>query len=403
MLKLALRNIFRQRVRTLMTLAAIVFGAVGIVLSGGFVQDIFIQLGEAIIHSQSGHLQLAKKGFFSEGSRSPDKYLIADPKAEQERLRALPQVADAMARLSFSGLLNNGKTDLPIVGEAIEPDAEARLGTHLLVSSGRQLTGKDRYGALIGEGLAFSLKLAVGDRVTLLASTPDGAMNTAELEVIGVFQSFSKDYDARAVKISLAAGQELLNTRGANIVVVALKQTIDTAAVAQELTSSLAVRGLEVKTWEELNDFYANTVALYDRQFAVLQLIILAMVLLSVINTVNMTVYERVAEFGTMRALGNRSTRVLALIMTESLLLGLIGAVIGVVLGVLLALAISAVGIPMPPPPNANVGYTAHVRVVPAIVASAFAVGVLAASLAALVPALRVSRMPVEEALRQSV
>jgi putative ABC transport system permease protein len=403
MLRLALRNISRQRVRTLMTLAAIVFGVVGIILSGGFVYDMFIQLGEALIHSQSGHLQLAKKGYFSEGSRSPDKYLIDAPEAEQARIRALPEVADAMLRLSFSGLLNNGKTDLPVVGEAIEPEEEARFGTHLVVAEGRQLNSKDRYGALVGQGLASSLKLRIGDRVTLLATTPDGAMNTSELEVVGTFQSFSKDYDARAIKISLAAGQELLNTRGANLVVVALKRTIDTASVAKSLATSSAPRLLEVKTWEELNDFYASTVTLYDRQFAVLQLIILVMVLLSVINTVNMSVFERVAEFGTMRALGNRSYTVLALIMTENLLLGLIGAAVGVLLGVLLALGISAIGIPMPPPPNADVGYIAHIRVVPAVLANAFAVGVLAASLAALIPALRVSRMPVVEALRQSV
>jgi putative ABC transport system permease protein len=73
MLKLALRNIFRHRFRTTMTLAAIVFGVCGLVLSGGFVRDIFIQLAEALIHSQSGHLQVSRSGYFSHGSRTPEK------------------------------------------------------------------------------------------------------------------------------------------------------------------------------------------------------------------------------------------------------------------------------------------------------------------------------------------
>jgi putative ABC transport system permease protein len=234
-------------------------------------------------------------------------------------------------------------------------------------------------------------------------NTADGAMNTLEFEVVGVFRTFSKDYDARAVKIALPAAQELLDTQGVNLLVAALKRTGDTRRVEQILAAALGTEGLEVKRWDELNDFYAKTVDLYDRQFGVLQLIILAMVLLSVTNTVNMTVFERIGEFGTMRALGNRGGDVLTLILTESALLGLIGAAVGTALGILLAWGISAIGIPMPPPPNADIGYTAQIRIVPAVIAGAFALGVLATVLAAILPALRAARTEVVEALRQNV
>jgi putative ABC transport system permease protein len=158
-----------------------------------------------------------------------------------------------------------------------------------------------------------------------------------------------------------------------------------------------------VRTWVELNDFYEKTVALYERQFGVLQLITLAMVLLSVANSVNMSVFERVGEFGTMRALGDNSGTVFRLVLTESLVLGVVGATLGVVVGIVLAYAISAVGIPMPPPPNANLGYTAFIRVVPSLVAMSFAVGLAAATLAAFLPALKVSRTPLVDALRSNV
>src|SRR5207244_11975147 len=127
MLILALRNVFRHRVRTAITLAAIVFGVVGLILSGGFVQDIFLQLGEAVIHSQSGHLQIAKAGFQAEGTRKPDLYLIQDPERLKARIASLPGVSDVMARVSFSGLLNNGRSDLAMVGEGFEPDREAQF------------------------------------------------------------------------------------------------------------------------------------------------------------------------------------------------------------------------------------------------------------------------------------
>jgi putative ABC transport system permease protein len=84
-------------------------------------------------------------------------------------------------------------------------------------------------------------------------------------------------------------------------------------------------------------------------------------------------------------------------------LLGVIGSVLGVVAGIALALAISAIGIAMPPPPNANIGYDAYIRVVPAVVATAFLVGVVATTLAALLPAARATRTPLAEALRANI
>src|SRR6476659_310921 len=86
-----LRNVLRHRGRTAMTLAAIGFGVAGLILSGGFVEDIFVQLGDAIIQSQAGHVQIAKQGFSAEGSRSPEKYLIPDPKSERTTLSTLPE------------------------------------------------------------------------------------------------------------------------------------------------------------------------------------------------------------------------------------------------------------------------------------------------------------------------
>lgn len=400
--KLALRNIVRQKSRTVMTLAAIVAGVAGLILAGGWVNDIFIQLAEALIHSQSGHIQIYRRGYYAAGSRAPEKYLIATPEKLEQQVAGVAGVKQVMARLNFSGLLNNGRSDLPIIGEGVEPGKEAQLGSFVSFTAGRQLGDKDSSGIVVGRGVALGLKLKPGDHVTLLANALEGALNSQDFEVVGVFQSFSNDYDARAVRIPLAAAQDLLGSNGANALVVSLERTLDTERVAALLKSQLGADGLEVKTWVELNDFYEKTVELYRHQFGVLQLIILVMVLLSVANSVNMSVFERVGEFGTMMALGNRSGQIFRLIITESVLLGLIGSTLGVVLGVVLALTISAIGISMPPPPNANLGYTAHIQIVPLILLAAFAVGFGATVLAAILPARRVSKTQVVTALRQN-
>ena len=403
MLQLALRNLFRHRGRTALTLGAIVSGVAALILSGGFVRDIFEQLGEAVIHSQSGHLQVSRAGFQERGARKPEQFLIPDAKPLAAKIASVARchgrhVAHRVFRAAQQrphGPCGHRR--------GVEPDKETRLGTYTAVVAGRRLADKDANGVMLGDGVAKALNLHPGDRATLMLSTEAGAMNTLDLEVVGVFRSYSKDYDARAIRIPLAAAHEILQTQGVNALVVLLARTADTDRVAAQLRSRVGGDGFEVWAWQQLNDFYEKTVSLYGRQFGVLRLIILLMVLLSVANSVNMSLFERVAEFGTMRALGDRRALVVRLVLTETFVLGLIGSAIAVVIGAALATGVSAVGIPMPPPPNADLGYTARIELVPGIVLGAFVIGVVATTLAGIPAALRVVRIPVVDALRQAI
>lgn len=398
---LAARNVGRNKGRSALSLAAIACGVAGLILSGGFVRDLIFQLGEAVIHSQSGHIQIAKAGYFELGSRSPAHYLI--PPAEAQRVRAedVGHVGIVARRLAFSGLISTGRSSYPIVGEGVQAEKEAELGTYTVLLTGRSLSSKDPYGVLVGAGVARAMDLKPGSPLSLVAPTVDGAMNTVDLQVVGTFQTYSKDYDDRAIRVSLGTAQELLNTQGVNVLVLLLDETRHTAAVAHELGDRIKPLGLELKTWDQLNDFYWKAVALYDRQFGILRLIVLIMVMLAVAGAINMSVIERTGEFGTMRALGNRRWDVIRLIVTEAFLMGLLGALLGVALGGGLGWVISTIGIPMPPPPNSNLGYMAHIRLAPSIVGGAFLIGATATVFAALPAALRVSRLPIVEALRR--
>ena len=402
LLRLALRNVFRHRGRTALTLTVIVAGTVGLMLSGGFVRDALIQLREATIHSQLGHVQVFRTGFFEEGSHNPYKYAIDRPRDVLGAVSRLDGVDDALSRLAFAGVINNGRSDFAIVGEGGEPDKEAKLGSLIQVVQGRLLNDGDRNGIMIGEGVAAATRLGPGDRATLLLNTADGALNTVEFEVVGTFRSFSKEFDARAVRIALEAAKELVASPAINVVVVSLHRTDATDATAAALRASLDPTIYEVKTWRELADFYDKTAALYERQFVVLQAIILVAVFLSVVNSVNMSVFERTGEFGTLMALGTRSAPLFQLVVIENLLLGLIGSGAGVVVGFVASAVISAIGIPMPPPPNSSTGYIATIRLDGAIVATAWAVGLVATVVASLLPARRVSRLEISEALRQN-
>jgi putative ABC transport system permease protein len=403
MLKLAARNLFRQRTRTGLTLAVIVLGVTGLILSSGFITDTLAQLRESTIHSRLGHLHIYKDGFFANGGRNPYNFLFTPDPALVAEIGRDPRVEMVTARLFFFGLLSNGHGDLPIIGEGVNPEKELGLGSAINMLSGRLLKASDADGILVGEGLAQAMKLKPGDHLTLLVNTREGALNTGDFNVIGVFRTFSRDYDARAVRIKLRAAQDLIAEPGVNALVLLLKKTELTDAVAASLAAPVKAHGLELRTWTELADFYTSTVALFNRQFGVLQVIILALVLLGVANSISMTLHERVAELGTMRALGRRQRDVFVQLVIEYSLLGLVGATVGAVVGLALAAIISSIGIPMPPPPNSEEPFTARIAVDVASVGYAFAVGWAATVLAVLWPAWRAQRVPVAEALRQSV
>ncbi|NHN36754.1 ABC transporter permease [Pseudomaricurvus alcaniphilus] len=403
MFALALRNVFRQTRRTLITMSTIIVGVAGLIVIGGFVKDIFIQLQEATIHSQVGHIQVYREGYTEMGRRNPYQYLIDDPSQLVESISSRPHVIDTLQRLNFSGLANNGRADMNIIGEGVEPDKEAQLGTAITIVEGRQLTAADEFGIVMGRGVAKNLQLKPGDYVSLMVSTAEGALNSLEFEVVGTFKSFASDYDNSAVRISLPAAQELAATWGIHSVVVSLDATEHTDALASALKSEVTNDGYEVKVWYEIADFYSKAVNLYSSQLAVLQFIVLLMILLSVTNSVNMVVHEREGEFGTLMALGNRQNEVFRLILAENTILGFLGAGAGITVGILLAEIISGLGIEMPPLPNSQVGYIANIRLVPSVIALAFGVGFMATVLASVLPARRVSRQPVVDALRKNI
>ena len=400
--RLAVRNLLRQGRRTMLTLSAIVLGVAGLVVAGGFVEDVFVQLGEGTVHSQIGHLQVFRDGYRTKGAQRPLAYLIDDPQQVIATIRRSPQVQDAMARLHFAGLVSNGATDAAALIDGVEPAKEALVGTLHQILEGRRLADSDEDGVYVGEGLARALRLHAGQRVNLVTNTAGGALNTLEFRVVGVFRSYSKEYDERAAMIPLRTARELLQTTGANTIVAVLRETAATSSVVSHLRSVLPP-GLDVVAWFDLSDFYTKTVQLFSRQFGFLQLVILLLIVLSVLNTINLNMQERRGEFGTMRAIGNTDRDIAWLIVTEAALLGIAGSVAGIIAGALLAAAISAIGIPMPPPPNAELGYVARIRVDSGLILAAAAIGAGASVIASLSPARRISRMPIVEALRQNV
>ncbi len=399
-LRLASRNLLRQHRRVRLALATIVGGVIAYLLAGGFIQWIFLDMRESSIHSQLGHVQIIRPGYFSEGMGDPYAYLLPaqTPPIEEIVGARLKTVAP---RLAFSGLLSKNDATVSFLGEGIDPEREAPVTRAITIVAGKDLTDSPADSLLLGEGLAANLGAAPGDRVVLLATTAAGGVNAVELTVVGLFATVSKGYDDSVLRTHIDVARRLMRVDGATSWVVLLEDTEATDEALARLSARLPADDFELVPWYELADFYNKTVELFSKQVGVIRVLIGLIVILSISNTLSMIVMERMGEIGTAMALGVRRKGILALFICEGMLLGLFGGLVGIVLGWGLAELISAIGIPMPPPPGMARGFIGQIRVSPALAADAFVLAFATTLAASILPAWKAARMNIVDALRQ--
>lgn len=398
--QVAARNLLRQLRHSLFALSAVCLGVAGLALADGFLNDLFHQLAESSIRTELGHVQIARAGYFAEGAGRPEAFVIEAPESLRSAVSANPQVRTVAARLQLSGVATAGRRQFPVQIVGLEPETEEKAGGYLTLLEGKGFSRPaTAFEAMLGEGLARRLGLRAGDPFLLGTATADGALNAEEFSAVGVFRTFSKDYDDRVVRIRLDDAQQLAQIDGVHSLVLGLGDTDSTDPVIANLHTLPQMQGLEAQPWYRLSDFYANARALYARQFGVLQGIALCLMAMSVLTSANIMVFARTSEFGTMRALGASSRTVIWMVVMEAAVLGLLGAALGVLLAIGLAMLVSAIGIPMPPPPNAEAGFVARILLTPSTLAGAAGVGWLATVLGALVPAMRTRRVTIVTAL----
>lgn len=404
-IRMAVRNLVRNRKRALMALFTIVAGVICLVLADGFVRWILWAMQEVAIQSQSGHIQVVRPGYFKAGAADPYRFILpADPQT-QKAIEAEPGVRLVTPRLKLTGLISHGETSVSFVAEGVDPAKEAQLSQALRIKEGRNLSGASDQEAILGHGLARNLGAGPGDTVALLTTTESGGINAIEVKVVGLFITPSQAYDDSALRLPIGAAQSLMKTQGAHMWLVLLNDTQTTDVHLERIRARYPSQtsNLEFDPWYAHADFYNKTVQLFSSQMNVLRLIIGSIIVLSISNMLVMNVLERTGEIGTLLAVGFRRQKILRLFATEGVLLGLVGSAMGVGIGYGLAELISVIGIPMPPPPGMEEGFTAKIRVTGSVLASAFLVAFLTTALAGLYPAWKASRLQIVNALRHNV
>jgi putative ABC transport system permease protein len=396
LITLAFRNVFRNRRRSAITLIVIVFGAVGLILFGGYKTLTFFGLRESTIRSRLGHLQIYKQGFAAAEAQKPLEHGLEDVGALRRNVERDPRVEMTAAQITLMGLVSNGEKSETFLATAVEPEKDRAMKGQK-ITAGTDLPAGETDAVIVGRGLAASMHVKPGDYLTLMSTTTSGSLNAIDLRVAGIFMSGVKEYDDRAVKMPLAAAQQLLQTPKVERLIVMLRNTDDTAAVHASLAKTL--RGVEFKEWSALASFYHQVVMLYNGIFGFLGMVVFAIVVFSVANTILMSVFERTREIGTLMAIGTPRGTIWRMFLAEGVLIGVIGGVAGIAAGALIALVINRADIMLPPPPGYTVGYALKVMVQPPILVTSFLISFITATLSSIVPALKASRLKIVDAL----
>ena len=457
-LSLALRNLLRNRRRSLTTLLAMGIGLVAILVFGGYKSNVIYGIETGVVQ-HSGHLQIQRKGYFSEGGDNPTSYGIANYPRLMDAIKKDPVLAPMLAvvtpSLSLGGLAGNFAAGVTrsVMAQGVVVEEHNRMlawNEYGMKSYSHPLplvgTGTD--GVVIGTGVARKLKLCdalkvphcvqsantpvsegaaapddIADlsalekgntpvqdntRIEMLASTAHGAPNVASLQVVAAENLGIKAIDDVYLAMHLAQAQKLIyGSQDPKVTAIRIQlqhaSQIPAAKkrLAQLFEDDFMVQSLEVLDFRTLNPLYGQTAQFMGSMFGFIAILIAVIVLFMIGNTMSTAVVERTVEIGTLRAIGLRRSGIRNLFLCEGVLLGLIGSVFGVLCALGIASLINNSGLSFTPP-GYSYAYLILVRIwedTNLLVGSV--VGLIAVTvLSAWWPARRASQLMIVDALR---
>jgi putative ABC transport system permease protein len=460
-LSLALRNLLRNRRRSLATLLAMAIGSTSILLFGGFSANVNYELHTRHVQ-KGGHLQIQHRDFYLYGSGNPTAYGIVEYEKILTTIQEDPvlkkMVLVATPTLQFGGIagnygagvsrtvigtglvaadinqmrlwndfnlrtkaplsaLNGAATDATVVGtgvarvlqlcDALKIDRCPKPETQTK-SDGDDLPDDIAHLSMQDAPAAPSTAGAASRRIEMLVVNARGAPNVTSLEVIRAEDQGVKELDEVSMMMHLSQLQQLIYGKTpprATSIMIQLRHSDQIPAALERLAPILTRfsvgQPLTVMDFRALNPFYVQTMQMFDTIFGFVFVLIGGIVLFTVSNTMNTTVVERTVEIGTLRAIGLRRGGIRQLFVTEGALLGLCGAVLGVVLALVLATLVNQAGMLWLPPGNVElVPFTLNVWGENRMILGTTVSLICIAIISAWWPAHRAARLNVVEALR---
>jgi ABC-type lipoprotein release transport system permease subunit len=333
-IKLAWRNLWRNKRRTLITISSICFGLVLAIVFIGLGDGTYGTMIDSAARLGSGHVTLEnpeyRKSLLTRLTLHSIDELI-------KRFEGLKEIEGWAPRILGQAMLS---TSYGSVGTAfIGVDPEQEKGTTLFIDKiieGTYLKDSDGRGALIGRKMAERLKVSIGSKMVITANNLHGEIAAELLKVVGIFDTGSDMIDGYVCQISLKRARKLLGMNQGEVTQLAifLSNQRYTDGVIEKLKKNLSdFNEVAVLSWREVMPELASYVELDGGSNYIFQIVIFIIIAAGILNTILMSVLERQFEFGVLLSLGMNPLSLLFLVLTESILLGLLGVTVGTALG----------------------------------------------------------------------
>lgn len=341
--KLALRNILRNKKRSLITISAISFGLGALIFLRSFIfgaQTQMIQNITATLTSDAQIVPTSLENIYNTNG------VIDDPESIRVLLREDSRILGFAERILGGGLISSENDSMATFIVGFDPDQETAIKSRRSAVQGRLMNASDTASAAIGEKMRQVLKLNIGDKIVVTAQDYYGSMAGGQYTLVGTFSTGNDQIDNGTVMLLKQTAQQLLSyDQKVSKFALHIDPRFSITDVVHDLRDKILGKDLKVLTWEELIPMLAQMIHFQNGLIFVIVLVVLTVVAAGILNTLMMSIIERIREFGLMMALGTQASQIVLLVVCESLLLTLLGSVVGVTLGVGLTLYFGHTGI----------------------------------------------------------
>jgi putative ABC transport system permease protein len=340
LLKLAFRNVFRYKKRTIITFSAISYGlglmAVGICLYNG----VDTHAMDNIIDYQTAHLKILAPGYFEKKDDVPLKFTIDQAQQIKSLLKDNHDIQGIESRLLFQASIISGMDELPCLGVGIEPEIDPLVFKIKDSIEEGSFLGPSESKIILGSSLARDLGLKVGEECTLriFFSVEDFIWNALDLEIVGIAKTENPIVNRGTAFIPLSLAQEALSLKNrVTELAVRIKDRRKLLKVRNFIKSRLATlgKGYEVVSFEEYASDFKELMRLRSRIQALIPLMMILIATLGIVNTMLMAVMERIREIGMLAAMGMRKMEIMLIFIFEGTFIGIFGSLAACVIGAL--------------------------------------------------------------------
>ena len=346
--RLAWRNLWRNRRRTLITLAAISLSMMLVQAFHNLSYGVYARMIDSGVRAGAGHLAVYRGDYVE----SRDEKLAFHPLELTAEIAAIPGVEAVLPRLYLPGLAQSSRESRGILLTGVDPAAEYRVNPFLkLLPPEKMLRDADGRDAVVGARLLRELKIEEGSKFVITVQNRDGELVNELFRVQGVVETGIRELDGSLILVGRERAAAIGGIPGeAHELAVILRRAADEAAIFPAVAALVQGRPeLNAIGWEKSMPNLANSIKLDYASQKFIFVIILLIVTIGVVNTLLMSVMERLREFGVILALGATPRQLQRLVLTEALLLGIAAMVLGTFLGCLATWYLVEVGIDLRP------------------------------------------------------